>query len=415
MAVKQVSWNDGTGDYLYVDPNGGGGTGTLSVTSDPNTGSADRSITFSVVTSAGSPQRTVTVSVTQEGRKAPPNYFWTEAIASGTFTLTIPASVTTAHVEYVSYSLNGGTTWTTTQNSSSAVTITTPTVAAGDKVLWKAIATRYASSSSGSNYCHFTGSANFNIGGDIASLFTGDTCSLSEISASTGMLSFFRDNTTLINAEDLILSPTTIGSRCFQNFFNGCSNLETAPTINATTTGTYGMYAMFQSCTSLVEAPEINLTTIASNCCNSMFSGCSALTTPPSKLKATTFSSSCYYSMFLNCSKLESCPEIWATTFAASSNQWCRQMFRGCKKITTGPVLNCTTLASQCYYQMFYGCTALNWIKMMATDISASNCLYQWVSNVASSGTFVKNSSAQWTTTGVSGIPTGWTVQTASS
>ena len=37
-----------------------------------------------------------------------------------------------------------------------------------------------------------------------------------------------------------------------------------------------------------------------------------------------------------------------------------------------------------------------------------------WVQNVASTGTFVKNSSATWTTTGVHGVPSGWTVQTAS-
>ena len=49
---------------------------------------------------------------------------------------------------------------------------------------------------------------------------------------------------------------------------------------------------------------------------------------------------------------------------------------------------------------------------MMATDISASNCLSTWVSSVASTGTFVKNSAATWNT--AYKIPVGWTVETAS-
>jgi len=68
-------------------------------------------------------------------------------------------------------------------------------------------------------------------------------------------------------------------------------------------------------------------------------------------------------------------------------------------------------LADSCYNYMFYVCSKLNHITMLATDISASNCLYYWVSGVASSGTFVKNSAATWDRTGVSGIPSGWTVE----
>ena len=37
-----------------------------------------------------------------------------------------------------------------------------------------------------------------------------------------------------------------------------------------------------------------------------------------------------------------------------------------------------------------------------------------WVDGVASNGTFVKNVDATWTTTGVNGIPSGWTVETVS-
>jgi hypothetical protein len=67
---------------------------------------------------------------------------------------------------------------------------------------------------------------------------------------------------------------------------------------------------------------------------------------------------------------------------------------------------------------MFYGCTNLNYIKaMFTTTPSGSSPNYytnEWVSGVASSGTFVKNAVAQWNVTGANGIPTGWTVETAS-
>ena len=86
-------------------------------------------------------------------------------------------------------------------------------------------------------------------------------------------------------------------------------------------------------------------------------------------------------------------------------------MFYGCTSLTTAPELPATILADDCYGYMFYGCTSLNYIKMLATDISARYCLNRWVYGVASTGTFVKNKNATWNVTGVSGVPSGWTIQ----
>lgn len=88
-------------------------------------------------------------------------------------------------------------------------------------------------------------------------------------------------------------------------------------------------------------------------------------------------------------------------------------MFEGCGSLTTAPELPATTLTIQCYRDMFYNCKALKYIKMLATDISETSCLLNWVIGVASSGTFVKNKDATWDVTGVSGVPSGWTVRTA--
>ena len=38
----------------------------------------------------------------------------------------------------------------------------------------------------------------------------------------------------------------------------------------------------------------------------------------------------------------------------------------------------------------------------------------RYINGVAATGTFVKNSAAEWDVSGVNGIPEGWTVQTAS-
>jgi hypothetical protein len=74
---------------------------------------------------------------------------------------------------------------------------------------------------------------------------------------------------------------------------------------------------------------------------------------------------------------------------------------------------------------MFYGCTSLNYIKAMFTTDpfdaeSATEPIGFWVNDVASSGTFVKNSAATWENPSPEDypdffiIPEGWTVQTAS-
>ena len=142
---------------------------------------------------------------------------------------------------------------------------------------------------------------------------------------------------------------------------------------------------MFCGCTSLTLAPEIAVTTLGSeSSLYQMFYNCTSLVNPPSRLPATTLTKSCY-----------------------------NEMFRGCTSLTSVPLLPATTLAQNCYYRMFYGCTNLSSIKCLATNISATSCLYQWVNGVAASGTFVKDPNMTSWPSGVSGIPSGWTVQDA--
>lgn len=117
-----------------------------------------------------------------------------------------------------------------------------------------------------------------------------------------------------------------------------------------------------------------------------------------------------FYKLFYNCTTIIEVSETFlpATTLADSCY---RYMFYGCSSLTTAPELPVTTLVTTCYYYMFGGCSNLNYIKMLATNISASGCLNNWVYNVSSTGTFVKNPAMTSLPTGDSGVPSGWTVK----
>jgi len=117
-----------------------------------------------------------------------------------------------------------------------------------------------------------------------------------------------------------------------------------------------------------------------------------------------------FYGLFANLTSLINAGNLIlpATTLADNCYDY---MFGGCTNLLTAPILPATTLVVGCYSYMFSDCSSLNYIKCLATDISASDCLTNWVNGVASSGTFVKDSSMSSWPTGTSGIPTGWTVQ----
>ena len=141
-----------------------------------------------------------------------------------------------------------------------------------------------------------------------------------------------------------------------------------------------------------------------------MFYNCASLKAVPKILPATTLAYDCYSGMFSNCTSLTTAPELPATTLA----RYCyNSMFSGCTSLTTAPELPAMILADDCYSGMFSGCTKLNYIKAMFTTTPGSSYTTDWVKGVSSTGTFVKNAAATWNVTGESGIPSGWTVETA--
>lgn len=220
--------------------------------------------------------------------------------------------------------------------------------------------------------------------------------------------SMFYKCTSLTTAPEL--SVTTLTDSCYSGMFSGCISLTTVPELPATTLTNSCYWSMFHGCTSLTTAPELPATTLASGCYGSMFEDCTNLTTAP-ELPVETLASGCYNNMFSGCTSLVTAPELPATTLA---ERCYKNMFRGCTNLTTAPELPASTLTQNCYYGMFSGCTNLNYIKAMFTTTPSTTYTENWVSGVSATGTFVKNSAAQWDVSGASGIPTGWTVETAS-
>lgn len=96
-----------------------------------------------------------------------------------------------------------------------------------------------------------------------------------------------------------------------------------------------------------------------------------------------------------------------------------REMFSGCTNLVKGPQILCDSLASTSLYQMFQNCVKLNYVVCTASGgLDSSIATANWMSGVASSGTFVKSPNAtvgstqtatQWGR-GASGIPNNWTV-----
>ena len=167
--------------------------------------------------------------------------------------------------------------------------------------------------------------------------------------------------------------PTIITTNyCYAQMFYNCTNLTSAPKLQATTLAEYCCLYMFYNCTNLTRTPELSATTMERGCYESMFKGCKNLTTAP-ELPATTLADRCYMSMFNNCTNLTTAPELPATTLARSCYE---SMFNGCTNLTTAPELPATTLKSGCYAQMFYNCTNLTSAPKLQATTLESNCYY---------------------------------------
>ena len=293
-------------------------------------------------------------------------YLNTESLEDGnTIRFTMGIGMTTAittAVTSVSVSTDDGVTWTSMQNIGAGASLSV-TLDAGEKAIWKGEAIGYSIATGATKSTEFSSTGTYKVYGNITSLLYDDN--------------FKNQN-----------NPTLPDFNCFANLFYGSTGLTDASNLIMhfelpATTSKRQLGYLFQSCTSLTTAPELKNIGFGGSeyTFRNMFRGCTSLTTAP-ELPATTLTLGCY-----------------------------AYMFQDCTSLTTAPILPATTLAYGCYQQMFDGCTNLNYIKCLATNISANSSRSNWVRNVAASGTFVKAASMNDWTTGVAGIPDGWTVQ----
>ena len=370
------------------------------------------------------------------GSPTPPvqaDYFYIEDISGNNNTVTIKKSGSSAPTIRAYYSTDQ-VTWTSMgDTTTSGVTTTIP---ANGKMYFRCVTEAWGA---GTYYNTITCSGNHNVGGNIMSLLYGEDfgyrTKFYNTTSTDVFRGLFRNDTTLVNANELELPATTLVNYCYSYLFGGCSNLITAPELPATTladhcyyymfagctslttppilsatrfTGTYCYASMFNGCSALTVAPELPAISLGDYCYQSMFQGCTSLTTAP-ELPAFFLSANCYDNMFYNCTGLTIAPALTATTLASACYQ---NMFRGCTALTATPDLPATTLTDRCYNMMFYGCTSLTQVSIYANSVSATQCISNWLYNVSQTGDFYNLGQATYTVDSASGIPQGWTLHT---
>lgn len=263
-----------------------------------------------------------------------------------------------------------------------------PIVKAGQRIYLITTATGKGASSIGK----FSISGKCNVGGNFLSLHTANY-TLSSASLCYYCYELFC-GTPIVSAAALKM-PKLLDTFGCTRMFKDCTLLKIPPLVLPATTLTAGCYGgMFAGCTSLIIAPKLPATQLADYCyCNYSSSGTGS-----------------HLGMFEGCTSLIEAPELPATTL----KQRCyANMFKGCTSLKKAPVLPATELIANCYREMFYGCSKLDYIKAMFTTTPSTSFTSYWVDGVAATGTFVKNAAATWDVTGVNGIRSGWTVETA--
>lgn len=195
-------------------------------------------------------------------------YFTLVAVNSGTFSFGRKDANNAIY-----YSLDNGSTWTELADSAS-----TPTIQAGDKVLWKGTMTPIYNQGVGV----FSATSTFDAEGNPLSLLFGDNF-VGQTSLSgkdSALQNLFNTNTKIRNAKDLALVATTLSVQCYTNMFIRCNNLKTAPSLSAATTLQQGCYYnMFYSAASLTTSEAIFLPapTLVQDCYRQMFYSCTNL------------------------------------------------------------------------------------------------------------------------------------------
>lgn len=257
------------------------------------------------------------------------------------------------------YSLDNGQTWTSVTINGAK---TFATINTGDTILFRGNNAKLATA--WDTYNKFNTTKQFKVYGNAMSLLNGNNFVSNSTFDSGGynLCGLFYGVTTLVDASNLILPATTLYTSCYNGMFRGCTNLEYGPKLlPSLNVPADGYSSMFEGCVKLIEAPEILATSVSGNTAlNRMF-----CMNRNSKVTAT---------------------------------------------MTKGPVLRITNPSaySNTYQQLFCGNGNLTEVTILvqATNLTFSNWL-----NYTNTGGVIKTLSGTTFSSGVSGLPSGWTTQ----
>lgn len=227
-----------------------------------------------------------------------------EAVTAGTIMVNIDGTLDKG----MKYSVNGGTKTPITS------TTTIEGLKAGDKVQFYSNGTGNTVYSENPEVNISGGTAEVKVYGNIMSILDEEGFATKTALQNYAFYGLFMENTTLIDASELLLPAETLVPYCYQHMFQGCASLTKAPKLPATTLETGCYYRMFSGCTSLTTAPELPATWLAYSCYAQMFSGCTSLTSAYVKAAYIDETNECY-KMF------DGCTATGATLHTTSGNK----------------------------------------------------------------------------------------------
>ena len=299
----------------------------------------------------------------------------------------------------------------TTWNILGTTSTTALTVDFTDKIYLKATCDRWATQLNAAKIWCSTNTIKCSLqhcfSGNIMSLLKGDNFVNDNVLSSINYIfcGLFYNDVTLLNIDNLILSPQQLQGSCYLMMFYNCSGLTTLPEklfsnvseligscfrlmfLNCTGLITvpkkllpfnvmakYCYVCMFYGCTSLITAPDLPATTLDFGSYYNMFYGCTSLITAPD-LPATILTERCYYSMFNGCTSLIHPPKMAPTVVNTYS---CAFMFNGCTSLLEPTILPALTLASYCYQAMFQDCESLQYFPSLPATTLGDYC-YAWM------------------------------------
>ena len=339
---KSVTWSSSNENVATVDSNG--------VVSGVASGDA----TITVTTVDGGLTAQCSVSVANE-RDYSLEYFTIESLENSNAIKMQRSGA--PNNPTLSYSLDGGETWTTATISA---TKSFGTINTGQKIIFKGNNTKFATAWNVYNY--FTGSKQFKVYGNVMSLLNGDDFrenSEFENNSTHNFAGLLR-TTYVVDASNLILPALTCKQDSYNGMFRGATALQHGPQMLARNSlGTGCCSSMFEECINLEEPIEINFTGLTQQCCQRMF--CMNRNT-----KITT------------------------------------------PKMTKSPILRSKTAAQDCYAEMFEGNGNLNEITCLLQTPGGTTNWVQYAG--AATGTFYKNPSATWGQGGTGNVPSGWNI-----